>query len=1141
MNDEQDNFHNFHSATLISTPLQPSVLVAVATLVLAGSAVFWRSNLRLANIRLLPKGLGTESEPGTKLPVFTFDSKLIAITVLAEAHEAHGECSAFSLVMSHKTNVHSTFTVIDADESNNAHNDGSKSSRSKERRRRRKDPMKELMKGGKRAKDLTKLLKHLELPGPSDPSSSSVPNSASSSAHFVSQTQQEPSLEDAQPGNFKRNRSGSRSESGARDPSSSRSASICSAAEGSARGRDHSEDQSEEVSLTEIPPSPVGPSKSNLGHSPSTSYDSTPSIAVSTFSFDSVDTADTSVQSAKFHNLDPALDEDKSGSLDTPSASTTPSSKSTKNTRRNKNSNSKNSTLHNVTTNHGPIDPSTLISSQSASAVSYTNQKDSASSSSTLHPITSSSSSPSPSRATKPPRFRSQTRPDEAASGLASSTSMPIYSTFHTASSTSKLETEYPEGEHVEIGDPTPFNFPTLNGVSGSGSGSANDSVASSSKSGSTGPGSTNSTSLSTQTQIASLRGALEASRRREEEARGREERTRSELERLGNEVKMLRWEGGLWRQREGELQAQVHHLAHQVQSYAAYFPSPQQAASQQVPPHIQNLSISQPQQSSGKPSQLKGKRPHTSQNSPASSRSASKSSHPSRSSHASPIPSLAQLPEASATQNSSPSIGSPVIPPSRMFSPATPFSPGSSSTPYPPNLPGMGTFSPSSSFGMFSPSAPPSAGLPFASPPLGATGMMSPLSPHSPYLSYYPSYGAPGQTNGSGASSGGKMHPMQFLNMLNGQNGNGANGLTENGGVSSSSTMSSLASGTESTGSASPESTTSPSPAPGIVRERGRKRGRGGTTGSGDRVMSGYGHSYQQYGYSYGYSYPYSNPSSYQAYPGATQLPEEQSLPEQVKEEGSDDVGRKNAGVDQNEPYISDSDPDDDRGSLNEVLAGAILKRPESMMGLRRSGSGSGRSSKSDIKMKDKLQISPTQDTFKEAGDETVLLTSPSSDSGLGMGLGLDWVKDPALFREPSLQANSPSMTDAHASESASNEIDLESGFSSSSSSSSTKSTTTSSSDSLEEAPPVEFTFPSIATWGYSYQTHSAEDFDDHTKMKEPMSMEILNADVDLEEGQEHESTPPADRASIPIPTHIESPPFDGIIATSEGPTPEA
>ncbi|KAF9074749.1 hypothetical protein BDP27DRAFT_151315 [Rhodocollybia butyracea] len=942
--------------------------------------------------------------------------------------------------------------------------------------------MKELMKGGKRGKDLAKLLKHVDLPGSNE--SSSALNSASSSA-TMSVTLEQSS----------RNRSDSRSESGARGLSasrSSRSVSISSVAEASARGAPFGEDdEEEEITSTEIPPSPVVPETS---HSPSTSYDSTPSLV---FSLNSAGTADTSIQSV---DLGPALDE---------------APKSITNTRRNKNSNSKNSTLHNSSIDN--LDRAPSQSMPSVSTALYTRQKESDSSSSTLTTIPSSSGSLSSPRVAHPPRFRSQTRPESTAS--LGSPSMPIYSTFHSTGSVPELESVHTDAELIESGSHSAsspsFNFPTLNPASVPGS-----SKSSSSPVPGTPSGSANSSGLTTQTQIASLRGALEASRQREEEAKAREERMRGELEKLEN---MLRWEGSLWRRREGEFQAQIHHLVQQIQCYAAYFPPLQ---SPQAFP-LQNLAVPQPQRSFGKNSHAKGKRPHTqSQASPTSSRSTSKSSRPSHSSHASPIPHLTQLPEGQSTSrgSSSPSIGSPLVPPSRMFSPAASFSPGISSTPY-----GVGPFSPS--FAMFSPAGLPTGGMPFASPP---ASMTSPLSPYPSYLSYnpYSAFGSvppTGQPNASGTSSdGAKMHPMQFLNMLNNAgNGTAASG-TETGGMSTSSTMSSLASGTESADSASPEFTTSPSPSPGVARERGRKRGRGGAAGTSDRIAPGYTPEYSHYGYPYGYPYSHPTPNSYQLYSGASPLQTESG---KDKEEGLGDVVEN----DKNSAYDSNDDEDDDgSGQVNELLADAILKRPESMMGLRRSGSGSGRSSKSNIRIKEKekLQLSPTELGFRlgdgsQTGDETVILSSPGSDSaGLGLGLGLDWVKDPGLFRresdELSSYRNQPTLAsltmplESKLPSTDSNTPDL-ANENDSSSSSSSQSASTESSESLAETPPVEFTFPSIATWGYSYRTHSAGNFEG-AKNNEPLPSQPLEVSSTDDVCMEEESTPPADTLSKAI-----------------------
>ncbi|KAG8221555.1 hypothetical protein J3R82DRAFT_1797 [Butyriboletus roseoflavus] len=71
----------------------------------------------------------------------------------------------------------------------------------------------------------------------------------------------------------------------------------------------------------------------------------------------------------------------------------------------------------------------------------------------------------------------------------------------------------------------------------------------------------------SAQIQLTSMHGALEAARLREEQLRiGAEQVTKERDE--------LRWrwneDAGLWRRREAELQAQIYHLMHQLQAYAA-------------------------------------------------------------------------------------------------------------------------------------------------------------------------------------------------------------------------------------------------------------------------------------------------------------------------------------------------------------------------------------------------------------------------------------------------------------------------------------------------------------------------------------------------------------------------------------------
>ncbi|KAF8631459.1 hypothetical protein AX15_002397 [Amanita polypyramis BW_CC] len=73
--------------------------------------------------------------------------------------------------------------------------------------------------------------------------------------------------------------------------------------------------------------------------------------------------------------------------------------------------------------------------------------------------------------------------------------------------------------------------------------------------------------SLSTQTQLASLRGALEA-------ARQREAQMRLDLERCAKELEFMRWESATWRRKEFELQNQVNYLTHQLQTVTTSFSS---------------------------------------------------------------------------------------------------------------------------------------------------------------------------------------------------------------------------------------------------------------------------------------------------------------------------------------------------------------------------------------------------------------------------------------------------------------------------------------------------------------------------------------------------------------------------------------
>ncbi|KAF5309042.1 hypothetical protein D9619_013555 [Psilocybe cf. subviscida] len=70
---------------------------------------------------------------------------------------------------------------------------------------------------------------------------------------------------------------------------------------------------------------------------------------------------------------------------------------------------------------------------------------------------------------------------------------------------------------------------------------------------------------LSVQTQLASMRGALEASRLREE-------KNKVEIEKYMKEIETMKWESANWRRAEIELQTQIRNLMHQLQIYTSVF-----------------------------------------------------------------------------------------------------------------------------------------------------------------------------------------------------------------------------------------------------------------------------------------------------------------------------------------------------------------------------------------------------------------------------------------------------------------------------------------------------------------------------------------------------------------------------------------
>ncbi|KAJ6502230.1 hypothetical protein C8R45DRAFT_612956 [Mycena sanguinolenta] len=149
----------------------------------------------------------------------------------------------------------------------------------------------------------------------------------------------------------------------------------------------------------------------------------------------------------------------------------------------------------------------------------------------------------------KPPRFLSKS------SFISSSSSTPPRPSASSVASSDDLA--FPTLSASTSGTPRRVPTPRTSSSSNSNSG-GNTGRASPGSGTSEGP-------LSTQTQLASLRGALEA-------ARIREEKARVELDRYTKDVEMMRWENSAWSRREAELQAHVHHLLYQLQAYAAFF-----------------------------------------------------------------------------------------------------------------------------------------------------------------------------------------------------------------------------------------------------------------------------------------------------------------------------------------------------------------------------------------------------------------------------------------------------------------------------------------------------------------------------------------------------------------------------------------
>ncbi|KAJ7595952.1 hypothetical protein C8J56DRAFT_1022396 [Mycena floridula] len=448
------------------------VLVAttLATFVLAGSALLWRTNLR----NLLSQG-------GENL---VFDS------------------SSSTKRRSSKSRVRplpdNQLTAV-TDDSQDA-----KNARSKERRRRGKDPMKDLLKGGKKAKELSKMLRLNE---PLD-GHSNAGAAAGSSSTFS-------------PGDDSSNRP--------RNPSvsvSSRSVSSASSSRGTVL-----------LSATDQPSSENHEDDDDYGEErePDSIHPATPSIIP--------------LQHESADDYNPAIpppsvisQSNSSSSHSSTVSAFTFESFSTRNT----------SPCSSVVSEDIPTPSDRIVTSKSLSSALG-------------DPWAWDGAGPSTINSRKPPRFQNRSAlvlPDQ----IPKSATMPVMSLADSAPSSSSPESPQSTPSPNDNKSAQPLAAPSLNSSSSTVTDFSTPKRGSPPRRVST-PSSANDASLSTQTQLASLRGALEA-------ARMREEKTKVDMERLVKDMEMLRWESSVWKRREIEMQTQIHHLMHQLHGYAALYAS---------------------------------------------------------------------------------------------------------------------------------------------------------------------------------------------------------------------------------------------------------------------------------------------------------------------------------------------------------------------------------------------------------------------------------------------------------------------------------------------------------------------------------------------------------------------------------------
>jgi anthranilate synthase/indole-3-glycerol phosphate synthase/phosphoribosylanthranilate isomerase len=501
-----------HKGSHTSFHNDPHFLVAttLATLVVAGSTYIWRSAPR----RLL----ADSNQRGESVHQVSNNATGIA------DHQYLGHETSKSEEVLSKDAAGDPAQAANDDLSNQADAKDPKSSRSKERRRRGKDPLKELLKGGKKSKVLTRSLKAAEADGDGVESPNSLPAiQESTSSHHAREQSFAPSSRSMSTASTSNRTTsppnsdwaGSYPKQGTHesdDPNAITSSNVSNAFYLSSQKQTVPDSLTSDHSLH---PDPL-----TISQSPeSTNF--CPSASSSTSNSSSIFSSETSI---------------------TTSTSPTPS-------------------LFDKTPTQVPASPRGPANPVTPFIPPV--QKDRGPWAWDTPPLSSISDSTS----RKPPRFRSKSR-----GSLSSPVSPPTPASNMVAVSDSEPTLLLSSGQR-DNGSHT-FTFPTLNSSSGpvwnQSNRAANHATSNSNGASSTGNGHSNGTTskrtptprrptappntppplASTPppaTQLASMKGALEA-------ARLREEKTKSETERYLQEMEMMRRETVNWRRREMEV-----------------------------------------------------------------------------------------------------------------------------------------------------------------------------------------------------------------------------------------------------------------------------------------------------------------------------------------------------------------------------------------------------------------------------------------------------------------------------------------------------------------------------------------------------------------------------------------------------------